>query len=418
MNYDLRGMRYWAVPIVAAATLALAPGPSHARDAKELLLKSVGTTENVSPVIVEAIRHAAMDLTPEQRKLAIECWKNNVCETGHGTLTVAYADGFGENVWRQVTKMEFIAQALTYPNIKKIVYTSATGDATKAVSDMRAYIAQKVDVIVIFADAGPALLPTVKEATEAGILVVLHNGTYVGGKPGKDFLTTIAENICALGTDFVKIVLDNSKKDPTTIVELGGTPGNGLSAGWQKCSEEEIAKHKNLKLLGKADTNWTQEGSFKAMSGFLAQYGGVDAVLFEYADGFRGGLRAYDAAKKAPDLIVAAAHRRDGCHLRLGKGQRSELQDLLLQRPERSGALRSDRGDDEEGGQGRSSDHRRAVQDACGRQGTVQSGNSGKRIAYDAGGQRHDEGNVRREVGAKARMRVSRLERARTSRPF
>jgi ribose transport system substrate-binding protein len=305
MNYDLRGMRYWAVPIVAAAMLALAPAPSHARDAKELLLRSVGTTENVSPVIVEAIRHAAMDLTPEQRKLAIECWKNNVCETGHGTLTVAYADGFGENVWRQVTKMEFIAQALTYPSIKKIVYTSATGDATKAVSDMRAYIAQKVDVIVIFADAGPALLSTVKEATEAGILVVLHNGTYVGGKPGKDFLTTIAENICALGTDFVKIVLDNSKKDPTTIVELGGTPGNGLSAGWQKCSEEEIAKHKNLKLLGKADTNWTQEGSFKAMSGFLAQYGSVDAVLFEYADGFRGGLRAYDAAKKAPDLIVA-----------------------------------------------------------------------------------------------------------------
>ena len=60
-----------------------------------------------------------------------------------------------------------------------------------------------------------------------------------------------------------------------------------------------------MKLLGKADTNWTQEGSFKAMSGFLAQHGSVDAVLFEYADGFRGGLRAYEAAKKAPDLIVS-----------------------------------------------------------------------------------------------------------------
>jgi ribose transport system substrate-binding protein len=304
MKCDHKRMHYWAVPIVAAAIFALAPA-AQARDAKELMLKSVGTTENVSPVIAEAIKHAAMDLTPDQRKLAIQCWKNTVCETGHGNLTVAYADGFGENVWRQVTKMEFIAQALTYPSIKKIVYTSAGGDATKAISDMRAYIAQKVDVIVIFADAGPALLPTVKEATEAGILVVLHNGTYIGGKPGKDFVTTIAEDLCALGTDFVKMVLENSKKDPTTIVELGGTPGNGLSAGWQKCSEEEIAKHKNLKLLGKADTNWTQEGSFKAMSGFLAQYGNVDAVLFEYADGFRGGLRAYDAAKKAPDLIVS-----------------------------------------------------------------------------------------------------------------
>jgi hypothetical protein len=95
------------VPIAAAALLAW-NAPSNARDSNELLLKSVGTTENVSPVIVEAIKHAAIDLTPEQRKLALECWKNNVCETGHGNLTVAYADGFGENVWRQVTKMEFI----------------------------------------------------------------------------------------------------------------------------------------------------------------------------------------------------------------------------------------------------------------------------------------------------------------------
>ena len=184
----------------------------YACDANELMMKSVGTTENVSPVIVEAIKHAAMDLTPEQRKLALECWKNNVCDTGHGTLTVAYPDGFGENVWRQVTKMEFIEQALTYPSIKRIIYTSAGGDATKAVSDMRAYIAQKVDVIVIFADAGPALLPTVKEASEAGILVVLHNGTYVGGKAGKDFVTSIAEDLCALGTDFVKMVEQNSRR--------------------------------------------------------------------------------------------------------------------------------------------------------------------------------------------------------------
>ena len=305
MKVTLKGGRFWAVPVLAAALSAFAIAPSQARDANALLMKAVGTTEGVSPVIVEAIKHAAIDLTPEQRKLALECWKNNVCETGHGKLTVAYADGFGENVWRQVTKMEFIEQALTYPEIKKIVYTSAQFDANKAISDMRAYIAQKVDIIVFFADAGPALLPTIKEATEAGIIVVGHNGTYVGGKAGKDFLTLIAENLCTMGTQFVQQVVDNSKKPVTNIVELGGTPGNGLSAGWQKCSEEAIAKNPKLKLLGKADTNWTQEGSFKAMSGFIAGSDHVDAVLFEYADGFRGGLRAYEAAKKTPDLIVS-----------------------------------------------------------------------------------------------------------------
>jgi len=305
MKMKFNTWRLWAVPVAASAMSAFAAAACQARDANELMMKAVGTTENVSPVIVEAIERAAIDLTPEQRALALKCWKDSVCETGHGTLTVAYADGFGENVWRKVTKMEFILQALTYPSIKKIVYASAGGDATKAVSDLRAFVAQKVDVIVIFADAGAALLPTVKEATEAGILVTLHNGTDVGGKAGKDYVANVAENICNLGTDFIKAVADNSTKDPTTVVELGGTPGNPLSATWQKCSDQEIAKHKTLKLLGKADTNWTQEGSFQAMTGFLSQGGSVDSVVYEYADGFRGGLRAWQAANKKPEVTVA-----------------------------------------------------------------------------------------------------------------
>ena len=125
-------------------------------------------------------------------------------------------------------------------------------------------------MIVVFADASTALLPSIKEATAAGITVVLHNGTYVGGDAGKDYLSTVAENLCNLGTGFIDAVADNSGKPNPTVVELGGTPGNGLSAAWQKCSDDEIAK-RGMKLLGKADTNWTQEGAFQAMSGFLAQ---------------------------------------------------------------------------------------------------------------------------------------------------
>ena len=50
--------------------------------------------------------------------LALKCWKNNGCSTGTGgKLTVAYIEQFGENVFRQMSKMEFILQALTYPQI-------------------------------------------------------------------------------------------------------------------------------------------------------------------------------------------------------------------------------------------------------------------------------------------------------------
>ena len=296
----------WAVSGVAGAVLALAAAASaQAATPEELEMKSLGTIE-VNPIVAESFTRFAKGLTADQRELAMKCWKDSVCETGHGDLTVALADGFGENVWRQVTKMEFIMEALTYPNVKKIIYTSARGDATKAIADLRGLVVQKVNIIVVFADASTALLPSIKEATAAGITVVLHNGTYVGGEAGKDYLTTVSEDLCKLGTGMIDAVADGEKgKSTISVVELGGTPGNGLSAGWQKCSDEEIAKKQGMKLLGKADTSWTQEGAFQAMSGFLAQNDSVDGVVYEYADGFRGGLRAYQESGKKPALTVA-----------------------------------------------------------------------------------------------------------------
>lgn len=294
----------WATAGIAGAVLAFAAGAAQARDVNQMMNTTLGTTEGVDPIVAETFKRAAADLTPAQRELALKCWKDSVCETGQGDITVSLSDGFGENVWREITKMEFITQALTYPNVKKIIYTTARLDATKAISDLRSLIAQQVDVMVVFADHGPALLPAIQEATQAGITVVLHNGTFVGGEPGKDFASTVGEDICKLGAGFVTTVAENSGKDKIGMVQLGGTPGNGLSAGWQKCADEEAAKHPSITVLGKADTNWTQEGAFQAMSGFLAQ-GDVDAVIYEYADGFRGGLKAFQDLNKPPHIVVA-----------------------------------------------------------------------------------------------------------------
>jgi hypothetical protein len=69
---------------------------------------------------------------------ALECWKNNGCDTGTGgDITVGLADGFGGNVARQLFKMEFILQALTYPEIGEIIYTDSNLDTQTASSDGR-----------------------------------------------------------------------------------------------------------------------------------------------------------------------------------------------------------------------------------------------------------------------------------------
>lgn len=289
--------------VALASATSLLAGAAFAQTAQDLMMTRLGTTE-ADPVLVEAFEKAAQPVTPEMRAKALECWKNNACETGTGgPLTVAYADGFGENVWRRVTAMEFVMQALTYPEVGKILYTSAGGDASKAIADLRSYIAQGVDVIVIFADHGEALAPTIREAKEAGITVVLHNGT-VAGTPGEDYLTNISENICNLGTEFIKAVATGNP-DAKTVVAFGGVPGNPLSATWQDCAEKELPNHAGMEIVAKPDTNWTQEGFFQAASAVIAQFEDIDGYISDYADGFRGAVRAYQQANKPMDVVVA-----------------------------------------------------------------------------------------------------------------
>ncbi|WP_321822463.1 MULTISPECIES: substrate-binding domain-containing protein [unclassified Burkholderia] len=288
---------------IAAAAVCYFTTPSavFADTATQLMQSRLGTSL-ADPVVTDSFQRAARPLTDAQRAKALQCWKANGCTTGTGgKLSVAYADGFGENVWRRVTEMEFIQQALTYPEIGKIQYSSARGDVSKAISDLNSYIAQGVNVIVLYADSGAALAPTVREAREAGITVVLNNGTEAGA-PGKDYPTSVHENICALGQEFVNtIVRDNPSAK--SVVALGGTPGNTISSEWQNCATKQTSKL-GLKILTRIDTNWTQEGTFQAISAALSQYGNFDGWLYEYADGFRAALRAYKAAGRPINTVV------------------------------------------------------------------------------------------------------------------
>lgn len=285
-----------------AASALLGASQGFAETGEDLLKSRLGTTD-VDLAIAKSLEIAAKPLSPELQAKALECWTNDSCETGTGgKLKIAYADGFGENVWRRVSKMEFIQQALAYPEIGKIQYSSARGDVSKAIADMNAFIAQGVDIIVLYADAGPALLPVVREAKDAGITVVLNNGQEVG-TAGEDYVSTVHEDLCELGHQMVKAVVAD-KSNAKSIVALGGTPGNSLSATWQACAQKEAASS-SIKILATMDTNWTQEGTFQAVSAALAQYGDFDGWIYEYADGFRAAIRAYQAANKPIDTVVA-----------------------------------------------------------------------------------------------------------------
>ena len=178
------------------------------------------------------------------------------CDTGTGgDVVMGYADGGGDtvNVWRAVSHMEAILQALSYPEIGTIVSTAADFNPDPAVpaNDIRFLIQRGVDFIVGYPDAGVAIADAIKEADDAGIPYVSFSAGWVGLPdqegalvPGEDYLTVVGEDLCALGKSFAQVLNDGVGTGEVAI--LGGTPGNALSLGWQRCTISSLASGVDL----------------------------------------------------------------------------------------------------------------------------------------------------------------------------
>ena len=225
--------------------------------------------------------------------LALKCWKNNGCSTGTGgKLTVAYVEGFGENTYRQMSKMEFILQALTYPKVGKIIYMSAHSDLNQAIADFKSVIAQHVSAIVTYPDFGDAMIPVFQQATKAGIPVSTYAWGYVTG-PGTNYTTVVGEDTCKLGKTFAYVM--NTQVKSGNIAFLGGFPGNPLSLGWQKC--ELPALSPKIHVVATEPTNWDPSKVQSVVAGILAKYPDIKGWSYEYGLGMaQGAVAAYKAA--------------------------------------------------------------------------------------------------------------------------
>jgi ribose transport system substrate-binding protein len=218
---------------------------------------------------------------------------------GTKPLTVAFADGFGGNSWRKITRKLFELEAAKCPNIKKVIYTDAQNDTQKAISDINSLVAQKVDVIVTFVDGGEALLPTIKKATAAGVKVVPFVGS-PGGTPGTDYVDFVSEDIKTYGSALAEWTI-KAMHEKGNLVMLGGIAGNSYSQGVYNGVVAAAKKYPNIKLLsntGPVATDWEPGKTQQVVAGLITKYGTIDGVVSDYGGGSVGGVRAFIAANK------------------------------------------------------------------------------------------------------------------------
>jgi ABC-type sugar transport system substrate-binding protein len=222
---------------------------------------------------------------------------------------MGYVDGGGDsvNVWRGVSHMEAILQALTYPEIGTIVSTAANFDADPAVHEngIRFLVQRGVDFIVGYPDFGVALSGVISEAEAAGIPYLSFSAGYVGlpGQegaltPGEDYTSVIGEDLCALGESFAAVLNDGVGTGEVGM--LGGTPGNALTLGWQQCTTAALADGVTLvnppadENSTTGDTYWVNTFALDAVRALLTTNPEIAGWVYEYSDGLYTALQAYD----------------------------------------------------------------------------------------------------------------------------
>jgi ABC-type sugar transport system substrate-binding protein len=255
----------------------------------------------------EALELATGEPTEEEMETAYECWKSNSCTIGEGPITLGLADGFGDNTWRQFSKMGVILQAMKFPEVGKIILTNAHGELATFQSNLRSLTAQGAKAIVVYNDFGPAAYSALEAAQREGAAI----STYVGpndGAPVSAINTRVQPDICQAGKDMAKATEEAiGANGPVAYFE--GTPGNPEDEGWKKCATEE-----GIESIYEGETEWTPAGAQKAASALVASGKPVKAILYSYSNPVPSIVNVYlKAGKEIPAIITWTQNNETTC---------------------------------------------------------------------------------------------------------
>ena len=275
----------------------------------EILQKIFRTTDvELHPILESAYARADTNefpLTEADKELLISSWESGTLETGRGHVRIGFAEGSGQNTYRLQLVMELMLQAFTYPEVASVQWVSALGDTTKALSDMQAFTAQGVDIIIGHPDIGETFLQVAKDATAEGIIVV-NEYFNIGGVPGVDYLGLANGDLCdmgdQMGTNLGTELERRGIADPNYFL-LGGIPGNAFTEAWENCADPAL-ESAGVSKLGRSDTSWSLQGIFEASAAVLASESRIDGWLHDWAFGLTQVVRAYEATGRELDFAA------------------------------------------------------------------------------------------------------------------
>ena len=227
----------------------------------------------------------AATATSSAKTSAVPSW------CGPKKITLGLTDGFGGNSWRLVTTASARDEASKCPSVTSLSYADGQGNTQKAISDIQGMVAKGVNALVVFPDAGKAILPALRSAYKAGVVTVPYRVT-PGGKAGVDYNVFVDTPFAQAGENWGKWILQVLPKGGNVLM-LSGPQGNSQGIDENKGLHKILDPSGKYKFIGAQPfevTNWDPALSQKVLSADIAKYPKIDVIVSDFGPSLVGAL--------------------------------------------------------------------------------------------------------------------------------
>ena len=217
-------------------------------------------------------------------------------------MRIALSNNYAGNSWRQAMLTSW--ETITGPAVASGVvaaadsFTTAENQATEQAAQIQNMILEGYDAIVVNAASPTALNGAIKEACDAGIIVVSFDG--------------IVDEPCAwrIAVDFEEMgrqqveYLAGKLPEGGNLLEIRGLAGvfvdDAISAG----IHAGVAEYPQFTIVGSVHGDWAQDVAQKAVAGILPSLPPLVGVVTQGGDGYGAAQAILAAGLDMPTIIM------------------------------------------------------------------------------------------------------------------
>jgi ribose transport system substrate-binding protein len=217
-------------------------------------------------------------------------------------MRIALSNNYAGNSWRQAMLRSW--DKVTKPAVEAGIvaaadpFTTAENQVTEQAAQIQNLVLQGYNAIVLNAASPDALNGAVKEACDAGVIVVSFDGIVT-----EPCAWRIAVDFKQMGKDEV-LYLKDKLSGGGNVLEIRGLAGvfvdDEISAG----IHEGVSENPQFSIVGSVHGDWDQAKAQAAVAGILPSLpDDIVAVVTQGGDGY-GAAQAFAAAGRDTPLII------------------------------------------------------------------------------------------------------------------